>query len=231
MVKNHIARLTAPTTWAIQRKASPRWVTKPSPGTHKTELSLPLCLIIKEFLNYSKTTREARKIINGKEVLLNNSSVTDYRFPVGLFDIVTFPKLKKSYTLLLNEKGKLFLKDIPTTTLKLCRIIGKTLLKGKKIQLNLSDSRNILIKKDTYKVGDSVIIELKDNSIKKHLKLDKGAIIYLIKGSHIGSVGKLEVIDEAKGVENSKIKFKNKEGKSVETLKDYAIVVEKESII
>lgn len=231
MVKNHIWRLTAPTTWAIQRKASPRWVTKPSPGPHSIELCLPLSLLIKEYLKYCATTREAKKIINGKEVLVNNKIVLDHAYPIGIFDIVEFTKLKKTFTLLLDKKGKLFAKEMQSTTLKLCNIIGKKILRGKKIQINLRDSRNILVDKDEYAVGDSLVIDLKDNSIKKHLALKEGALIFLINGAHIGSVGRLSSIINKSNLEKAKIIFKDKEGNSFETLKEYAIVIDKELIV
>jgi small subunit ribosomal protein S4e len=231
MVKNHIWRLTAPKTWSIQRKSSPRWVTKPSPGPHQIELCLPLSLMITEYLHYAETTREARKILNNKEVLINNRVIVDRAFPVGIFDIVEFPKLKKTFTLLLDKKGKLTVKEMPSTTLKICTVIGKKILKGNKIQINLRDSRNIIVAKDEYTVGDSVIIDLKDNLIKKHLKLKEGAIIYLINGAHIGCVGKLSSIINKSNLEKAKIILEDKEGNSFETLKEYAVVVEKESII
>jgi len=37
---------------------------------------------------------------------------------------------------------------------KLCRIQNKTIVKGKKVQLNLHDGKNKLVEKDEYKTGD-----------------------------------------------------------------------------
>ncbi|MEK6839814.1 MAG: 30S ribosomal protein S4e, partial [Nanoarchaeota archaeon] len=107
---------------------------------------------------------------------------------------------------------------------KSCKIIGKHTLRKKKIQINLYDGKNIVVDKDSYKVGDTVIVA--EGKIKRHIKLEKGSLIYLTGGKHIGKVGKLIDITKFKGMENDRIIMETKEGK-IETLKDYVFVIEK----
>ena len=67
---------------------------------------------------------------------------------------------------------------------------------------------------------------MSEGKIKRHLKLEKGALIYLIGGKHIGVIGKLMEIKKFKGIENDRITMETKQAK-IETLKDYAFVIEK----
>ena len=92
-------------------------------------------------------------------------------------------------------------------------------------KLNLSGNKNVLIDKDDYKVGDTVLLELPSQKISLHLKFEKGAMIFLTGGKHMGAKGVIE------SIEGNKVLYKD--GKTtVETLKKYAFVIgkEKESI-
>ena len=93
------------------------------------------------------------------------------------------------------------------------------MLKGK-IQINLNDGRTILTEKKDFKVGDSVLIELPSQKIKQTIKLEKGSLVYLTGGKHIGEIG---VIEEFK---DNIIVYKRNNQKH-ETLKKYALVVGK----
>ena len=70
-----------------------------------------------------------------------------------------------------------------------------------------------------------MIISDKDE-LKKHLKLEKGSGIYLINCKHVGSTGSLEGIHRFEGSQPDKLIIKLGD-KKIETLKDYAFVVDK----
>lgn len=224
--QNHLSRLNSPKSWAIKKKGI-KWVIKPSAGSHSPETSLPLGIIIRDVLLLSKTTRETKKILNDNQVLINNIIRKDIKFPVGLMDTLAIPSLNNCYRILLNKKGKIILVPIKKEEVNLlyCKITNKTLLRNKKIQLNLSYGKNMLIDKDSYKIGDTLIVSDK-NEIKKHLKLEKGSSIYLIKGKHIGNTGSLEGIHRFEGSQPDKLIIRLGD-KKIETLKDYAFVVDK----
>ena len=88
----HQKRLSAPKTYKIPRKVS-KWVVKPSPGPHNKE-AIPLLVLVRDFLELADTGREARRIISSGEILVDGIVRKDYKFPVGLFDVVTIPKLE-----------------------------------------------------------------------------------------------------------------------------------------
>ena len=223
-MKNHLKRNFAPSRWLIARKER-KYILKPNPGAHSKELGLPLGVVLKA-LDYAQSTREGRKILISNDVLVDGKRRKDVKHIIGIMDVLSLPSLKKSYRVLLNRKGKLYLKEIDEKEgqIKICKIVGKCLVKGKKIQLNLHDGKNLLAEGE-FKVGDSIVLSIKDNKIEKRLELKKGAYIYLIKGRYAGTSG---VLDEIKG---DKIVYQTKEGK-IETLKDYAVVLgEKEPLI
>lgn len=227
-MKKHLKRLAAPKSWKLRRKGI-KFIARPMPGPHKLEESITLNVILKNLLSYAKTTREVKKILNDGKILVDKIVRKNYRFPVGVMDIIEIPSTNEYYILLHNKKGKFILKKISKeeADFKICKIIEKTILKKNKIQLNLYDGKNILVEKNDFKVGDSIVIVLPKNEIKKHLKFEKGASIYLIGGKHIGNTGILEEVHKFPGSQPAKIIFKS--GKETfETLKKYTFVIEKE---
>ncbi len=77
---------------------------------------------------------------------------------------------------------------------KISKIANKTILKGKKTQLNLNDGRNILCDKEC-KTNDSVILDLETKQIVKVLLLKEKENAVVIAGKHAGKSGKIEKID------------------------------------
>lgn len=229
MSKNHLKRLSAPKAWPLSKRKGVTFITKPLPGPHSLSRSMPLNIVIKEILNYAKNTKEVKKILHEGKVLINNIVRRDHKFPVGFMDTISIPDLKEYYRLLYNKKGKFILKSIKEgeAVLKLCKIKSKIILKKNKIQLNLFDGTNILVLKDGYKVGDSILLE--NNKIKKHLKLEKDALIFLTNGKYIGNIGILEQIQETAALTPTKISFKLN-NKKFDTLKKYAFVIDKDTI-
>lgn len=222
----HLKRIPAPKNWIIKRKER-TFITRPIPGPHKLNDSITLSILLKEFLNQAKTKKEVKYIINQNKLLIDKIPRKDYRFPVGIMDIVEIPSLKEKYIVLYNDKGKFMLNPIKDASQKLLKIIGKTVLKSGKIQLNFDDGRNIIIPKNNYDVGDTIVFDLENKKIKSHLKLEKDVLIYLTEGSHKGRIGKLQKIEEKEGSENQRITFTiGKE--SLVTLKKYAFVIGKD---
>ena len=64
------------------------------------------------------------------------------------------------------------------------------------IQLNLSDGRNINVKKDNFSVTDTLLLEVPKQKIKESYKIEKGNYAYLIKGKHLGTHGIIQEISK-----------------------------------
>ncbi|MBI3026806.1 30S ribosomal protein S4e [Candidatus Woesearchaeota archaeon] len=219
MGKSHLKRLAAPKTWNVKRKGI-KFIIKPLPGPHSLNTGMPLDTFLKEIFCYANTTREAKKILNAGEVKIDGKTRKDFRHPVGIFDIFEFTGTKEFFRVMLNRKGKLNLIKIgkEESALKPCKIINKIMTNGK-LQLNLFDGRNVLVDKNSYKVGDTILLSLPEQKISKHLKLDKKSTVFLTGGRHIGEIGTIE------NVFGDKVIYKDEQGNLIETSKKYAFVV------
>lgn len=225
-MKRHLSRLNMPRSWPIERKKT-KWITRPNPGPHSLDMGIPLGLLLKEVLKYSKTTKETKEILNQGLVKVDNKIRKDYKFPVGLMDTLVIQNI--CYRVLVNKKGKFVLHKITKeeSNTKPRKIIGKTTLRNKTTQINFSDGSNKLLKKDAYSVSDTLLFDLEKNEVKDHLRLEEGSIIYLLKGKYIGQVGVVKSIEKSNSLNPKKITF-SIGAKTFETLKDYALVIGKD---
>ncbi|MBI2109804.1 30S ribosomal protein S4e [Candidatus Woesearchaeota archaeon] len=216
-------RVAAPKSWPISRKGS-KFVTRPLPGPHSLETGIPINIILKDILKLAKTSREVKTILNDGKVSINGITRKEPKFNAGILDIVNL-KGVGNYIILFDSNGKLRLKETKNDEkTKFVKIMNKTVLRGKVTQLNFIDGTNLLIDKDAYKVGDSLILDGK--SVVKHLKFEKGATVYLTGGKHVGKLGILDEIKSFKGMQQDKVVL-NLGKEKAETLKKYAVVVDK----
>lgn len=192
-MSKHLKRLNAPRPLKIHRKEK-TWTVRASPGAHPLKKSLSLALIVRDYLKLADTLNEAKNIISDGEVLVDGITRKDHKFPCGLMDVISIPKIKNDYRILYDRRGKLTLMPIKSADAKwkLCRIENKIILKGKQIQLNLHDGRNYLVKKDEYKTGDVLKIAFENNKIDETYKFDKGTVSMITGGSHIGEIANIE---------------------------------------
>jgi small subunit ribosomal protein S4e len=219
MVKKHIKRLNVPKGWKILRKGS-KFVVRPNPGPHSKATSLPLGVLIRDILDFAKNSKETGFMLNNRNVMVDGIKRINPKFPVGLFDCIEFTEANKCFRVVFDSKGRISTIEVDKAESKIkpCKIDGKAKVKGK-TQLNFFDGTNVLIDKDEYKVGDTLLLELPKKNVKEHIKFQKGVTVYLVGGKHTGQIGKIEDIKE------DKISYKNEAGDVIETLKKYAFVV------
>lgn len=222
MVKNHLKRLASPKTWPIGKKVL-TFVARPMPGAHKDSHQVPITVFLRDMVGAVDTVKEVKYVLHNKDCLVDGTAVHDNKQGVGIFDTVSLPKLNKYYRVCITNKNKLSFIEISDkeAAQKVCKITGKKVLKGNKVQLNTEDGRNFLVEKDTYKVGDSIITELPKQKIVSHLPLEKGALVYLIEGTQVGNIATVEAVEE------SVITIKTGD-KVVRTKKGYAVVIGKD---
>jgi small subunit ribosomal protein S4e len=223
MATSHLKRLNAPKSWKIKRRGL-TFITRPNPGPHTMELCMPINVLLRDMLGYAKTNKEVKTIIHSKEIAVNGKAIRDISYPVGLFDVLQIQKLDESYRMLIDSLGYLILTKVDKKEAKLfpAKIINKTILRGGKEQLNLSAGLNIVVEKNNFKTGETLMLDMPSKNIVEHLKLDKGAYIFLNGGSHVGDHGTVEEIKEGR------VFYKSAAGATLETLKRFAIVVGKD---
>lgn len=225
-MKRHLKRLAAPRAWSIPLKKKV-WAVKTAPGPHKTEESVPLLVVVRDLLKYAATGREAKRIIREGRIVVDKKARKDYKFPVGLADIVEIPAMKERKIVLYDSRGKIILKKITlkNSKAKLCRIADKTLVNGGKVQLNLHDGRNLLLdpKDDVYKVKDSILLDLEKKAIKGHYQFKEGSTALITGGKHTSRIAKIKEIRINRGPGANTVVMEDKDGE-FQTIDEYVFV-------
>lgn len=183
----------------IQRKKT-KYIARASSDL---ENSVPVVIALRDMLKLANSAREVKKMITQKLLKINGRIVFDMRESIHLFNIL---EAGKTYILKLSQLRKFFLEESKDSKERLCKVIGKSILKGKKIQLNLHDGTNI-IGDNKFKIGDSIYLSL-DGKIKKHISPEKGGEVFIIKGRYEGQSGKIS------DIHGKKLLIKFKEGSS-----------------
>lgn len=226
MVKQHLKRLASPRTWPIKKKTI-TFVARPNPGPHSMDYQLPISVFLRDVVEVVRTNKEVKYILHNGDCLIDGTLCRDDKRPVGLFDVVSLPKIKKHYRILINDKNKLHAVEVSEaeSKTKISKITGKTTLKGNVTQLNTLDGRAYRVEKDTYKRGDVLLIELPSQKISQHIPFEQGSKILLIGGSHVGHTG---VVDAVEGenivVRDNDYVFKTKRGYAVVVGKDKPVI-------
>ena len=229
----HLKRLAAPPHLKISVKEAVFTVC-PSPGPHPKYECIPLLLIVRDYLKYAERAEEARKIIKAGKILVDGRPIKDYKFPVGLMDVISIPETGENFRILPIYRRGLDLVEIPEeeSGFKLGKIIRKMHIPGGYIQITLHDGRNIrfedvdegrkLYTKDTLKIS------IPSQTILGHLKLEEGRYGLLIKGPKQGLHGKIveirkDVVYPAKPL----VKLQIQQGEVISIL-DYVMVIGEE---
>ncbi len=218
----HQKRISVPKSWQIAKKAN-KWALSTRPGPHHKEQSVPIGIVLRDMLELVDNSSEAKKVLSDGKILVDGTVRKDIRFPIGLFDIITIPLNNISYIVLLDKKGRLVLNQLQdVTTTKLCKINGKTTVKGGKVQLNLSDGTNIIATNE-YKPNDSVIISLPDKEIVKHIEYKEGNFAMIVGGTHSGELGTIRSINKVRSSKNNTVSVSGEY--DFETIEDYVVIV------
>jgi small subunit ribosomal protein S4e len=188
----HMKRLASPRAWKIHKKAA-TWVPKPSPGKHAIDTSIPLGLILRDYLSICGTMTEAKRVIGNREIHVDGRVATSHKTPVGLMDVVSVPKMQKNYRVVIDHHGRVALSEIAANqaTWKFCRVENKTTITGGRTQLNLHDGRNVIVKETNFKTGDTLKIELPAQKIVAHYPFGSGMTALLTGGGHVGQFAKV----------------------------------------
>ncbi len=226
--RRHEKRLAASRKRKIERKTFV-WTVKPKAGRHAKDDSIPLLVLIRDYLKLANTGKEAETLIKSKEVHVDGKICREPKFAVGFMDVVSIPKISKNYRVVLDSKGRLDMLEVPKgeSSFKLCKIERKSTIKGGKTQLTLHDGRNELVEKGKYKVGDVVKISLPDQKIMDHYELKKGATIYITGGKHAGIVTEATDVQRGSMTRKIQVMFKKDDGSELAVPLNYVFVLGK----
>ena len=227
MSSGHLKRLVAPRSWNIARKER-TWTTKPMPGKHSLEGALPISTILRDYLKVCDNNREAKIILHNRDVFVDQRVVNKPKYPVGLMDIISIPKIKLHVRAMLDKHGRIEFVPIKAadSKWKLARVENKRNIKGGHTQINLHDGTNIL-SKEKVKTGDVLQLNLPDLKVKKVLKFKKGAQSIIIGGAHVGSISTIVGEETTRSTKPNLVMYEN-----FQTIRPYSFVVgEKKAMI
>ena len=227
MSSGHLKRLVAPRSWKIARKER-TWTTKPMPGKHSLDKAIPISTVLRDYLQICDNNREAKIILNDRQIMIDQRVVSKPKTPVGLMDVVSIPLMKRHLRAMIDSHGRIEFVPIKATEAKwkLVRIENKTYVKGDKMQLNLHDGTN-LISKEKVKTGDVLQISLPDFKVKKILEFKDGALSLITGGAHVGLISKIKSHRETRSNKPNIVVYKD-----FQTIRPYSFIVgDKKAIV
>jgi small subunit ribosomal protein S4e len=221
-------RLASPRAWKISKKSS-TWVPKPNAGAHATDASIPLGIALRDYLSIVDTMTEAKRVIGNREIVVDGRVATSHKTPVGLMDIISIPKMSKNYRIVIDSHGRIALSEIAAAaaTWKFCRIQNKTVISGGRLQLNLHDGRNVIVKESTYKTGDVVKLAVPTQEIKGHYAFGPGMTALITGGAHVGEFAKVQSEETIRSPRPNLVTLAAGSG-SYSTVKPYVFLVGKD---
>ncbi len=227
-MSRHQKRVTVPVSWPIARKTK-KWVAKTSPGPHSSEESMPLVTVIRDLLKLTDNAREAKRVLYEGKVLVDGRVQKDYKLPVGIFDVISVPLKNQQFRIMKDVRGMFYPSPIETADAKkLVRIENKTILKGNKLQLNLSDGSNRLAEGD-FKAGDSLLLSIPEMRIEEKVEFKVGNLAMVVGGKHTGQTGKIKEIITVKSSQPNRVIISGNE--EFETIEDYVYMIGREAPI
>lgn len=191
----HLKTLASPRSMKVHKKET-KFIITPAPGPHGTLECVPLGILLRDYLSLAENRREIKYLLNERQVLVDGRRIKDDNLPLGLFDVISIPEIEKNYILLVDKHSRLFPQEIDKKKAehKLCKLVGKTMVAGAKLQLNFYDGKNIVVDaKDSkkYTVGGTVVLKLPEMKIIEYMPLEVGKIAMVAKGRHAGKKGKI----------------------------------------
>jgi small subunit ribosomal protein S4e len=227
----HLKRLTAPVSWQIAKKEE-KFVTKTSPGPH-SGAAMPVAVWLRDKMGLAGNMKEVKRILNQRQVILNGKPVTDPKLGLGIFDIISIPKIGKHYRVLTDKKGRMVTIEIDAEAAKtrLCKIRNKSIVRGGKVQLNLLYGANLLAD-NTYHPKDSIVVTLEGENrfaIVDHFPFAIGNMAMVIGGKHSGKVGRISEIRVAAGSIPNRVILQDKDGETFETVEQYVFMIGRET--
>lgn len=224
----HQKRLSAPYAQPVMRKTT-TWLAKAVPGKHPRAHSIPLVVLLRDLLHVVTDSREAKRVVQAGDVLVDGVKPTDIRASVGPMDVIALAKAKRYLRVILRHE-RLALVDITEAESKhkWCRVQNKHALKGGKVQLNLHDGRNLTIKRedDQFHTGDSLKLALPSQKLEGFVKMEKGARCFVAFGRHSGELGVLDKVMERAGSKPADALLKGDKGEEIITLKNYLFAID-----
>ena len=236
-MSNHQKRMTTPGSWRIAKKTN-TYVTKTAPGPHD-KTAMPIVVWLRDHMGFALTMREAKQILNQKAVLVNGRPAKDTKLGIGIFDVISIPRVGKHYRIMMNPAGYFTSQEISAeeANVRLCKIQDKTIVPGGKVQLNLLYGANVLAD-NSYKPMDTIVLTLNEKTeggegaaqerftIVEHYPFAVGNYAIVIGGRHAGMIGKIVEIQKTHSSVPNRVILEDEAGQCrFDTIQDYVFTI------
>eukprot|EP00178_Gracilaria_changii_P027497 TRINITY_DN8842_c0_g1_i2.p1 TRINITY_DN8842_c0_g1~~TRINITY_DN8842_c0_g1_i2.p1 ORF type:complete len:174 (-),score=11.39 TRINITY_DN8842_c0_g1_i2:38-559(-) len=147
-----------------------------------------------------------------------------------MMDVLDIPKLRKSYRLLYDVKGRFTLVPLKQkeAQFKLCRIENKFIGPNKICYLTTHDGRTIKFVNPEIEINDTIKLNLDDNKVTDFYKMKVGNLVYCYRGNNRGRVGTVYHINKFSG-QSDLITVKDSKGHQFTTRTGYVMVIGNEN--
>lgn len=227
-MSDHLKRLNAPDSWHIAKKTT-KFITKTAPGPHNSN-AMPIAVWLRDHMGFARNLKEVKQILNQNDVIVNGRPCRDPKMGIGIFDIISLPKINKFYRILRDKNGRHVSVEIDADAAKtrLCKVKDKTIIPGGRVQLNMRDGANLLAD-NTIKPGDSIVLSLEPETrfkIVDHFPFALGNMAMVIGGRHSGKIARIVDIVKMPGSVPNKIILDDESTKTrFDTISPYIYMV------
>lgn len=227
-----LKRLAAPRTYKIPRKIY-KWTVRTMPGPHPADSSIPVAVLLRDILGIAKNLREVKYILRKGYLKIDGKVIKEYKYPVGLMDVIELVPTKEYYRILPDTVGYLKPKKISgdEVSLKPLRIKNKVMVKGSKIQLTTHDGRNFIINKDSelyvLKPGDTILYKYVSREVVDWFRMEPGTYALVVWGRKRGVLGKIVNIWKPHPLRKKMVTLEV-DSNIYETVFDYVFLIGKE---
>ena len=220
---NKTKRLVMSRTVKIPRKEF-FWGATPNPGRHSRDNSIPLLVVLRDYLGFGDKEREITRMLNSGLVKVDGRLAKERKMALGFMDVISIESLKKYYRVVFDHRGRLVVRDETekNSTLKPKRVMNRITTKGGKTQLVFHDGENVLSDDSSISTGDVVVMKLSERKIEQVIKMQAGNRAFLTGGAHVGSMGTIKKIEVKESSGQNLIHFEE----NFSTVSDYAFVLE-----
>eukprot|EP00760_Papus_ankaliazontas_P035642 PhM_4_TR7949/c0_g1_i2/m.7110/K02987/RP-S4e, RPS4; small subunit ribosomal protein S4e len=201
--KKHLKRLYAPSSWMLS-KLKGVYAPRPRAGPHKLRECIPLVVLLRNRLKLALNARESSFILKKRNVKVDNRIRTDPKYPCGFMDVVSIPKTKDLYRILLDSKGRFAMVriDEAESNMKLCKVVKRQTLTNRTPAIVTHDGRTIRYADPSIAAGDSVVLDTAENKIRSFIKFRAGALAMTTGGKNMGRVGTVVDVERHPGAFN-----------------------------
>ncbi len=244
----HRKRYNTPLTYPIERKVR-TFIIRPYPSGHPFNKSVPVGVLIRDLLGYAKRYDELKKIFARGEIHVDKRRIRKIKYAIGYMDVLEIPKDSKAFRVTPSATRQGYslvtINDQKDTEWKLCKVIGKKMIKKGRLQLNLHDGRNIHVNPREDVEGnnrlvpespelseqlweirprDTLMIHLPNQYIMKWYRFEEGAWLVITDGTNQGKVGRMVSVEKRIG-RNRSIVTMESENEEIRTALENVFVV------